>query len=396
MAKPQHLLILSHACVTAINQQFFAEIAAVTGWRVTLIVPRSWRNDYGKVVQPQRWASFTGQIIEIPVWLSGNIPLHTYQAWFGGILQKLQPDLIYAHHEPYGIATFQLYLANYLTLKRPIAYFTWQNLLKNYPFPFRQTEQFVYRHSTLAFPGSQSALDVLRQKGFTKECVILPAGIDPELYAPTAAAKLAQSLRVEPDEVLIGYLGRIVEEKGLHTLLIALAKLNQDADFSVPWRLVMVGAGNYETQFDQLAADLGLTAQISRLGFVPHTAAPQYLAAFDLLMIPSETRANWKEQFGRVIIEAMACGTPVLGSTSGEIPYLIGATEGGLTFKEADADALASQLRRLLTDSQLRQTLAHQGRNNVYANYTHQALAQRFVDGFIGAVEGAQGDFYRK
>ncbi len=387
MAKPQHLLILSHACVTAINQQFFAEIAAVTGWEVTLIVPQSWRNDYGKVIKPQRWSSFRGRIIEIPVWLSGNIPLHIYRAWFGGILRKLQPDLIYAHHEPYGAATFQLYLANSLTIKRPIAYFTWQNLRKDYPFPFRQTEQFIYQHSTLAFPGSQSALDVLRQKGFTKECVILPAGIDPELYTPTATAELAQNLRLEPDEVLIGYLGRIVEEKGLHTLLKALFELNQDATFKVPWRLVMVGSGNYESQFDQMAQDLGLTAKISRLGFVPHTVAPQYLAAFDLLMIPSETRPNWKEQFGRVIIEAMACGTPVLGSTSGEIPHLIAATGGGLTFPEADPVALAAQLRRLLTEPQLRENLAHQGRTNVYTHYTHRALAQRFVDAFMNTID---------
>ena len=387
MVKPQHLLILSHACVTAINQQFFAEIAAVTGWQVTLIVPQSWRNDYGKVITPQRWPSFQGQIIEIPVWFSGNIPLHIYRAWFGGLLQRLQPDLIYAHHEPYGAATFQLYLANYLTLKRPIAFFTWQNLRKNYPFPFRYTEQFIYRHSTLAFPGSQSAADVLHQKGFQGPCVILPAGIDPALYAPDAGTELATNLRHHPDEVLIGYLGRIVEEKGLHTLLFALKQLAQDPDLKVPWRLLMVGSGNYENQFDQLAQDLGLTERISRLGFVPHTVAPQYLAAFDLLMIPSETRPNWKEQFGRVIIEAMACGTPVLGSTSGEIPHLIGATQGGLTFTEADPDALAAQLKRLLTEPPLRQTLATQGRNNVYAHYTHQALAERFVAGFMANLK---------
>ena len=68
---------------------------------------------------------------------------------------------------------------------------------------------------------------------------------------------------------------------------------------------------------------LPISGQVLQIGFVPHEETPRYLAAFDLLVLPSETQPNWKEQFGRVIVEALACGVPVIGSDSGEIPNLV-------------------------------------------------------------------------
>ncbi len=372
------LLVLSHACVSSINQQFFAEIENQTGWEVTIIIPTTWKNDYGKVIKSERWDKFKGRIINIPVLFSGSIPLHMYWAWFIPLLKQLNPDAIYVQHEPYALATMQIYMANALSVRKPITFLSWQNIFKRYPFLFRQIEKFVYQQSFIAFPGSSSVEQVLRQKGFSGDCQFLPYAADPSIYFPRADARdLRAQWQIRAEEVVVGYLGRVIEEKGFKTLLNALALI---AD--LPWRFVIVGTGDYENQVDQTAAQLGITDRILKLGFIPHGEAPRYLSAFDLLVLPSETQANWKEQFGRVIIEAMACGTPVVGSDSGEIPYLIKETGGGVIFSEKNYEELADCLRQLIANQTFRQDLAEQGRKYVSTHYTNASITKRFIDVF--------------
>lgn len=370
------LLIVSHSCSVPVAQQFYAEIEQRTGWDLTIVTPALWRDEYGNELTPQRWESYQGKIIGIPVWKSGSIPLHIYRSWFVRLLRELEPDFIYLHQEPYAIVTLQVYLANRLTLQKPISFFTWQNILKRYPIPFRQMEQWVFKQTNVMFPGSHSAEAVMRQKGYTGASVLLPSGIDPTLYYPRSdAPSLRAELIRSENEVLIGYVGRIVEQKGLKTLLIALDQIRD-----LPWRLVIVGKGDYEAEFDQKARSLNLNDRIHRIGYVPNPDTPRYLSAFDVLVLPSETRPNWKEQFGRVIVESMACLTPVIGSDSGEIPHLIQATQGGLFFAEGQPSECADRLRQLILDAELRTNLAKTGQQSVLRNYTNALLAQRFID----------------
>ncbi len=371
------VLVISHPCVTPINQQFYAEVEKQTGWEITIVIPSNWESEYGgKAIAPERWPEFTGQLLTISTWLSGNIPLHFYRSSFTKLLSELDPDAIYVNHEPYGVATAQVYLANALSIKKPIGFFTWQNIFKQYPFPFQQLQRFVFERSQFAFSGSQSAREILREKGYSGPCALLPGAIDPEIYFPRPeAVAMKAKLRKNEDEVLIGYMGRIVEEKGFKTLAQALNNIK-----ALPWRLVVVGSGDYQTEFSHQIDSFGLGDRVDYLGYVPHPEAPAYLSAFDLLVIPSETRANWKEQFGRVIIESMACLTPVVGSNSGEIPNLIEATGGGLVFEEGDADALAAQLSKLIKNVDLRDQIANKGRQTVLNQYNTDAIARQFID----------------
>jgi glycosyltransferase involved in cell wall biosynthesis len=101
---------------------------------------------------------------------------------------------------------------------------------------------------------------------------------------------------------------------------------------------------------------------------------PDFYRSVDVLVLPSRTTPRWKEQFGRVLVEAMACETPVIGSDSGEIPYVIG--RDGLIFPEDDIDALAAHLRSLQEDAALRRELGRRGRQRVLANYTQARIAR--------------------
>jgi len=109
----------------------------------------------------------------------------------------------------------------------------------------------------------------------------------------------------------------------------------------------------------------------------------------DILVLPSETRPNWKEQFGRVLIEAMACGACVVGSDSGEIPTLIKASGGGRVFPEANPSALADVLQEMIADENQRQTFARIGGDWATDNISLPAVATSVSRVMEGTFAGA-------
>ena len=127
-----------------------------------------------------------------------------------------------------------------------------------------------------------------------------------------------------------------------------------------------------------LAAQLGIAERVTFLGRQGSGEMARFYHALDVLVLPSRTLPNWKEQFGRVLIEAMACAVPVIGSTSGEIPHVIG--DAGLLFPEGDVDALRACLRMLAADPAERARLGEAGRRRVLAHYTMRQIAERTLE----------------
>ena len=371
------LLVVSHACCTAINQSFYADLETETGWQVSLVIPSRWSNQYGPTDTSARWPGLQADIKRINVFRPGSIPTHLYRSWFISLLRRQKPDAIYVHQEPYGLSSFQLCLANYLTDNKPIGFYAAQNILKAYPFPIRQIEQWVFRRSSFAFPVTQGALEVLRAKGYQHPAEVLPLAIDFGLYHPDLESKSEQRARlgISPDRFVLGYVGRLVEEKGLNTLFEALDQLK-----GVAWELVLIGSGPFEGMLRQKAEKINAgNGSVRFIGYVPHEETPLWLRAFDVLVLPSETRGNWKEQFGRVLIEAMACGTAVIGSSSGEIPNVIQATGGGRIFPERDAAALAQDLNLLVGSPEMLRSLEYQGQRSVAELYDQKRLVRKFA-----------------
>ncbi len=371
------LLVVSHACITPVNQSFYADLAHGTGWDVSLVIPSTWTNEYVASAEVTRWKSFGGEIHAIPVAKPGNIPLHFYRQWMVGFLRKHRPDVIYMHHEPYGLATAQIYLANSMVDRVPIGFYAAQNIAKTYPIPFRWMESFVFKRSSFAFPVTEGALTVIRDKGYTGDAEVLPLAVDAELYHPdaTRTAEWRAKLNVGKEEFLVGYLGRLVPEKGLATLLQALHLLGASN-----WRCVLAGSGAEESRLRALAAELGLGDRVIFAGFVPHAEAPGLLAVLDVLVLASEDKASWREQFGRVIVEANACGTAVIGSDSGEIPNVLQATGGGVVIPQRNPEALRDAIAGLLADPERARGLAAQGASAVRDKYDQGHLASRFAE----------------
>jgi glycosyltransferase involved in cell wall biosynthesis len=112
----------------------------------------------------------------------------------------------------------------------------------------------------------------------------------------------------------------------------------------------------------------------------------QYYNAMDVLVSPSVATLKWKEQYGLVVLQAMNSQVPVIGSTCGETPHVIG--DAGLIFQEGDVEALAMHLRGLQTNPSLRAELGRRGYERVQAHYTFRSIAARTYQVWKGLMNG--------
>ena len=139
------------------------------------------------------------------------------------------------------------------------------------------------------------------------------------------------------------------------------------------WRVHIAGEGPERPRLEQLARELGIAKKVYFDGAVSSQQMPNYLRQMDVLTLCSRTLPNWKEQFGRVLVEAMACEVPVIGSDSGEIPHVIG--EAGLIFPEEDVGALRAHLLELMQAEAKCRELGRLGRRRVLEKYTQFQVA---------------------
>jgi len=127
----------------------------------------------------------------------------------------------------------------------------------------------------------------------------------------------------------------------------------------------------------RMAEELGIADRVQWVNRIPSDQMPAFYRRLDVLVLPSRSLPNWKEQFGRVLIEAMSCGVAVIGSDSGEIPHVIG--DAGLIFPEEDVPSLTAHLQRLLDDRAAASDLGLAGRARVLAHFTMAQIAAETV-----------------
>jgi glycosyltransferase involved in cell wall biosynthesis len=354
--------MLSKACLVGSYQRKLEEIAHQPDVELTVIVPPSWKDAQGELRLERAYVEGY-RLLADPIMFNGRYHLHFYPR-LGRRIEQVRPDLLHIDEEPYNLATWHAWrLARRANIKT--LFFSWQNLERRYPFPFSLMERQILRGVDYAIAGSQGAADVWRKKGYTGPLAIIPQfGVDPEIFTPPP--------RRDPGRgFVIGYVGRLVPEKGVDLLIRAAAGL------AGPWHLGIAGDGPERATLLALAKQLGVQDQVYFDGQLPSTRVPAYFGQMDVLVLPSRSQPNWEEQFGRVLTEAMACGTVVLGSRSGEIPRVIG--DAGWTFPEDDVDTLREQLMRLMQDAELRADLGARGRQRVLERFTQARVAERTV-----------------
>ncbi len=330
---------------------------------LTVLIPPSWQDQRGlQRAERRHTAGYALRII--PLRLNGNFHLHYYPT-LARELAAIQPHVVHMDEEPYNLATW-LGLRAAEQLGAVGTFFTWQNLYRRYPLPFRWLERQNYRRAPFAIAGNRDAAAVLQRKGYPGTIRVIPQfGVDPVLFSPhTTAQPLNNGCH-------IGYAGGLLAEKGVDLLLQACAGLTG------AWQLSLAGEGAALAQFQTLATRLGIADRVQWLGRIDSEGMAAFYRSLDLFVLPSRTRPNWKEQFGRVLIEAMATAVCVVGSDSGEIPNVIG--EAGAIFPEGDVTALRQQIQQLIDNPAHRHALGAAGRTRVLHNYTMAAVAEETV-----------------
>jgi glycosyltransferase involved in cell wall biosynthesis len=276
-------------------------------------------------------------------------------------------------------------------------FFSSDNLTRNWHYPYRpswfyaRVERFAFRECAAGSAVSQDVERVLRSKGYRRHVEIVPHGLDLEDYSRDRPG--SSEVRGASTGPVIGYVGRLLEQKGVDTLLRAFSSISSESRCysssggrSSP-SLVIVGDGPDAPRLQALTRDLGLGERVRFLPAVPHDKVAPVYRSIDILVVPSRTTPLWVEQFGRVLIEGMAAGCVVIGSSSGAIPSVI--ADAGLIFTEDDVPELSAELRRVLGDPGLSLALRAKALTRVRALYTWDAVAgsvSRLYERVLGGV----------
>jgi len=206
----------------------------------------------------------------------------------------------------------------------------------------RQARRGIDRLFTLSSDGTR----VMESLGFEGRVTQIPLGFDRKMFYSRSAELIAQTRsRLGLTRPTVGYFGRLIPEKGLPVLLEALASIRD-----LPWQFLIDRFSAYESSYvahvKERIESLGLTSRTVYFD-ATHSEVADYMNAADYVVLPSISTPKWKEQYGRVLAESMACGKIVIGSSTGAIPELIG--DAGYTFPEGDSTTLGNLLRQLLT-----------------------------------------------
>jgi glycosyltransferase involved in cell wall biosynthesis len=294
-------------------------------------------------------------------------------------IRRHRPHLIDMNHEPYSVACAEvLTLCRWLAPETPVVMQTNQNIFRHYPPPFNWFERRAFRRVAAAYGCSETVCQVLRAKGFAKPAPIVPFGVNIDSFQPR---RIDEPVAGRP--LTIGFVGRMLAGKGLNILAEALVKVASEK-----WKLLVVGDGPERVGVERRLAAAGLLDRAQFTGAISYDTVPDFYQQMDVLVMPTQTTKRIREQFGRVLIEAMASGVPVIGSTCGAIPEVI--ADAGLVFPEGDADALAGTLRRLLRDGALRRHLASAGRQRVEQHYSWERVAEKTNELFRQVLKSAE------
>jgi glycosyltransferase involved in cell wall biosynthesis len=362
------LLAVSHPSVVSVNQETYLELIH-RGWEVTVLVPSRWRHEYSpSLVEPQVLAGMEGALHPLPVALPGRPQRHFYLTRCAPLIRRLEPQVAFLEAESYSLAATQWGSALH-RLGIPFGVQCAENLDRELPAPVRLMRTRVLRDAAFVASRSDSASRLAREWGARGEVELAPHAVPDWEHVPPPE---------QGRPFTIGYAGRLVKSKGLADLLEAVRMLD------APVELLLIGDGEMRGELEGQAIPGSRVRVIDGLS---HAEMAGGYAKLDVLALPSHTTPTWKEQFGRVIVEALWCGVPVVGSDSGEIPWLIGLTGGGLVFPEGDSAMLATQLGKLRESPELRARLAADGRAVVERMFTVPAATdplERMLRGAAG------------
>ncbi len=313
--------------------------------------------------------------------------------------QEIYYDLLHGHYwlsglvadklrETWGIPFIQMF--HTLSKLKNIAS---RGRLEKEPRRRVKAEQEIIKRADLVV--AASALERIQMNRFygasMEKIRVIPCGVDVNLFRPIPQEKARESLNLDHENILL-FVGRIEPIKGLDTLIRALAILNNDRTMqNRPPKLLVVGGANSGNgdqpvpkevaRLKRIAGGLGIDKQIKFMGPLDQKELPYYYSAADVCVLPS-----YYESFGLVTLEAMACGTPMIASRVGGLPFTIKDGENGYLVTEGEPAELADKVKLVLTDEKEKLRLGDMGVNTT-KEYGWETITSRLLSVYSELIE---------
>jgi glycosyltransferase involved in cell wall biosynthesis len=374
------VLVIDNLAVESLRREVYRALGNLFPCDVHVLAPTGWRE--------------TREAIACEPEEGDAIQLHRSRILFGfrhqrvvyldlaRVIRAVKPDFILAVAQPESYAGAQVCIDRRLYAQRAgLGLFSSRNI--DYPrvgfqYRFKMTHRLcdtVTRklRPEICFYRPRAAGELLA--AYAKRVAYVPHVVDCSLFRRTMRENGDRDKRT----IVVGYVGRLAMEKGVYTLLEAMRHLPPQI------KLVMVGAGPEERRLRELITAYGLAGRIEVRGPVPYRDVPATLNRMDVLVLPSHETKYWKELFGRILIEAMACEVPVVASRSGGIPEVIG--DAGMLVEPGNGRTLAAVLESLSADFSARCTLGRNGRDRALRYYDVPVVAGILGKAIMDTVE---------
>jgi glycosyltransferase involved in cell wall biosynthesis len=367
------VLTIAHNAVALSNRRRSEALGALPALETSLLTPPWWFEE-GRRIDVSRRADWqVGRTL-----FTANGTRYLYLTGLLKAIRGSQPDVLDLFEEPFSLVALQtLLLRDLFAPRAALVFYSAVNVKRQWRWPYRAIEHLVLRRADGAHAPNHDVPRILRAKGFSihKPVSVIPLGVDVERFSGATPMSLPGS-----PQPRIGFVGRLEPVKGLDVLLDAFERLASTAS------LVIAGDGSERQQVQARINSMSGRPRVMLLPPVSYDNMPAFLNSLDVLVLPSVTILPLhREQFGRVLVEAMAAGVPVVGSCSGAIPEVIG--EAGLVVPERDSGALAGAIDRVLTEPSLRQALIERGRRRAQSNFAWPVIADQTLGLFRSAVE---------
>jgi len=361
--RPLRIVSIAHPAVSSEDgRKRYRYLASRRNLDVQLVVPAVWK-EFGRVMRAET-SEFLGLNAHIlPIRLAHAGPMSWYLHFYPALrrlLTELDPDVIHLWEEPWSIAALQ---AQILRGRAALVLEVDRNILRRLPPPFESIRRYVLKHTDHILSRSSGATSVVRAGGYAGPVTPISYGVDLSIFSSRIRLETTSS---RGRSLRIGYVGRLIEGKGIDEALDAMALGAPSVSLSI------MGEGPYEGRLRQRVGELGLSDRVDFKRWGSHAEVADFLHGLDALVLLTRTTRDVREQFGRVIIEAQACGVPVIGSTCGSIPDVVG--DGGWIVPERDSVRLNKLLNDIVADDALVRAKGLAARRNV-ERFSYDAVA---------------------
>jgi glycosyltransferase involved in cell wall biosynthesis len=383
--QPLRVLFVAHSFIIRVSQRRLTALADTGAVTVGLLVPNIWPSQGWYRIQELEKPYSSITYFPSPVWFAGRGGAYIYPPRrIQRAVSEFHPDIVEVEQEAFSLSTFQMAVA---ARQRhiPFVLLCQENMDRRLSIIRRWTRDYVLHSAELIIAGNRLAVPLLRNWGYQGrlECMT-QYGVDTELFSPAR--------RVSGGRVFsIGFVGRYVYQKGID-LIFAAAKLVLERGHQC--RIILCGTGPDDEKLRGEAVRLGIEDKVVWREAVRHEGVPTEMAAMDVLILPSRTiPGEVKEQFGHVLIEAMAMGIPVIGSSSGAIPDVIGRQD--VVFPEGDAETLAHILLKMIDSPMWREELSRYGLERARHVFSYENIADQLIQLYQSIIEkDSSGHFH--